>query len=103
MPIVHSQLVAVVPIFTNIGAAVLPMALAAIGSAVAIIFRPRELLRLCRENPTTVLKSVAVLVGITLCAFVGYHFIAGAGTPHAVAAQPHFDWAKIAENIISQE
>ena len=99
----HFQLFAIVPIFTNLGAAVLPMILATIGSAVAIVFRPRELMRLCRENPGTVLKSIAVLGVFALCAFFGYQFLAGAGTQRVVAAPPHFDWAKIAENIIAQE
>ena len=71
--------------------------------ALAIVFRPRELLRLCRENPAAVVKSIAVLAGFALCGFVGYHFIAGKGTQRAIAAQPRFDWAKIAENIIAQE
>jgi outer membrane protein assembly factor BamB len=97
------QIFAVVPIFTNLGATILPMVLAAIGSALAIIFRPRELLRLCRENPAAVSKSIAVLAVFALCAFLGYHFLAGDGTKRAVAAHPHFDWATIAENLIAQE
>ena len=90
--VANSPLFAVVPIFTNLGAAVLPMVLAAIGSVVAIAFRPKELLRLCRENPATVLKSIAVFAVLVVGAFLSYHFFTSAGSQRA--AQPHFDWAK---------
>jgi len=45
-----SQL-AVVPIVVNAGAAMLPAILACIGSFVAILFKPRELIRVCRTRP----------------------------------------------------
>lgn len=104
MQLVENTLItAVVPIFTNLGAAVLPIVLAAVGSALAVLFRPRELLRLCRENPVAFVNWVAVLAGFALCAFLGFNFISGTGKQRAIAAQPHFDWARIAENIIAQE
>ena len=42
---------AVVPIFVNAGAAILPAVLAGIVSLAAILFKPREWLRICRTLP----------------------------------------------------
>jgi outer membrane protein assembly factor BamB len=100
----HGYITAVVPIITNVGAAVLPTLLAALGTLVAIAFRPRELLRLCRESPAAVAKGVGVLAVLIVAGVIGYHFFASVGgTQRAVAAQPQYDWQKIAENIIAQE
>ena len=43
---------AVVPIVVNAGAAILPGDLAAITTFMALLFKPRELLRVCREKPS---------------------------------------------------
>ena len=42
-------MLAVVPIFMGAGAAMMPTILAAIASVAAVMFKPRELLRLCRQ------------------------------------------------------
>jgi len=42
---------AVVPVFVNAGAALLPALLAGLASALALLFKPRELARACRKKP----------------------------------------------------
>lgn len=58
----------VVPVFFNAGAALLPVILAAVASAVSLLLRPRDLVRTCRARPgaaaATVLGIVAVCLGI---------------------------------------
>lgn len=39
---------AVVPVFVNTGAALLPAVLAGLASAAGLLFKPREMLRLCQ-------------------------------------------------------
>jgi len=52
---------AVVPVFVNTGAALLPALMAGLASFVTILFRPRQLVRVCREKP---LRPLGVLVGV---------------------------------------
>ena len=52
---------AVVPVFVNTGAALLAALMAALASFVTILFRPRELVRVCREKP---LRPLGVLAGM---------------------------------------
>ena len=56
------EILAVVPIFTSAGAALLPTILAAIASVAAIVLKPRELWRLGRRRPVAVAVSAAVIV-----------------------------------------
>ncbi len=42
---------AVVPVFVNAGAALLPALLAGLASALALLFKPKELIRVCRNRP----------------------------------------------------
>jgi hypothetical protein len=41
---------AVIPIVVNAGAALLPAILAAVTTFVALLFKPREMIRVCRLN-----------------------------------------------------
>ena len=44
------DVIGVVPIFMSAGAAALPTLLAAVTSVAAILLKPRELLRICRQK-----------------------------------------------------
>ena len=51
---------AVVPVFVNTGAALLPALIAGLTSFVAILFKPRQLVQACKDKP---LRPLAVLAG----------------------------------------
>ena len=58
-------IIAVVPIFTSAGVALLPTIVAAIASLAAIVLKPRELLRLVRRRPlATCMAAGAVALGL---------------------------------------
>ena len=57
---------AVVPVFVNTGAALLPAIAAMLASFVAILLRPRQLVRICREKPYWPLGILAGAVGVWL-------------------------------------
>jgi outer membrane protein assembly factor BamB len=95
---------AVVPIFVNVGAAILPTILTAVGSVIVLLFRPRDLICLVRRRPVAAAASVGVIAVLTLT--IGYLTHAGrarntrsAGTPQSL----HYDWAKVAEDLIAQQ
>ncbi len=54
------SLFAVVPVFVNAGAALLPAILAAIASVLGLLFKPRDLLRLCVRKPWVPILVIAV-------------------------------------------
>jgi|GEM_PF-590547 len=56
--------VAVVPIVVNAGAALLPAAMAVVASFVAILFKPKELIRVCTAKPWIPLLVLVVVGGI---------------------------------------
>lgn len=61
---------AVIPIVVNAGAALLPAILAAVTTFVALLFKPKELLRACREKPVVAAMVLIVVAGIgALAAF----------------------------------
>jgi outer membrane protein assembly factor BamB len=97
--------VAVVPIFMSAGAAALPTIGAVVASLVAIVFKPREVLHLCRRRPV-VAGAWAASIAVVLLAVTWWL------TPGAQARatgrlgptpQVRHDWAKIAEDLIAQE
>ena len=53
---------AVVPIFVNVGAALLPAIGALIVSTVALLLKPRELFRLCRQKPVIIVVILGIIV-----------------------------------------
>lgn len=63
LPALDSQL-AVVPIVVNAGAALLPAILAGVASFVAILFKPKELCRVCRAKPWIPLGVLLVCTGL---------------------------------------
>ncbi len=97
------ETIAVVPIFVNAGAAVLPTIGAAAASVVMVMFKPRELIHLLGRRPVALSVAAAVVaigLGITTWYLastsmaqqrrVGWH-----GLP--------YDWAKVAQEIIAQQ
>jgi outer membrane protein assembly factor BamB len=94
-----SQL-AVVPIVVNAGAALLPAILAFITSCVAILFKPKELIRVCRAKPW-----IPVLMLVIVGGTVGLIWLwpspvqPGSGSRRRAGAEQGvvtIDWTKIA-------
>jgi len=52
---------AVVPVFVNTGAALLPALIAGLTGFVTILFKPRQLIRVCREKP---LRPLGFVIGV---------------------------------------
>ncbi|MDF7826628.1 PQQ-binding-like beta-propeller repeat protein [Pontiellaceae bacterium B12227] len=67
--------IAVVPIFVNAGAALLPAMAAGIATFFALLFKPKALLKACKEKP--LVPVAVVLVGLGIWAAV--HFWPGHG------------------------
>ena len=55
---------AVVPIVVNAGAALLPAILAGVTTFVALLFKPKELARTCKEKPLIPVMIVVLGLGI---------------------------------------
>lgn len=81
---------AVVPIVVNAGAAVLPMILGGLASALALLLRPRELLAACRRYP---LRMAGVLATLVLLGSAGYLW--ARRSPRLVPSPPDF-WDQVA-------
>ncbi len=98
------NMIAVVPIFTSAGVALLPTIVAALASMAAIVLKPRELLRLARRRPVV----VSMAVGAVALVLAATWALASGTSPRSTAlADPRatvgFDWARVAEEIIAQE
>ena len=94
--------IAVVPIFVNAGAAILPAVIAALASAAGLLLKPRELARACRRQPRVAAGTLAgllivVAVGAALFAASGP---AGGGRGRGAPTKPAVDWAKLAVEIL---
>jgi len=102
---------AVVPIFVNAGAALLPAIIAGLTSAVALLFKPREMLSLFKRKPL-----VPVIIVLVCGAFYFiWGLLAGGHPANAASARSNTpttqatsvgsqtDWAKVALEIIRQE
>ena len=98
-----SSALAVVPIFVNAGAAVLPAVVAAAGSVLGVLLRPRQLLDFCRRRPLVVVGILAGLAG----AAAGGTLLAGALTqtenPRTGDVSGQVDWGAVAMEIIRCE
>ena len=72
LAIIHNTLpTAVVPIFVNAGTALLPAIVAPIASALALLFKPRELFALAKRRPLVIPAVVGGVIGLTfLCIWV---------------------------------
>jgi len=98
---------AVVPVFVNAGAALLPALLAGLVSALALLFKPKELLRVCRRKPQV---PLGVIAGAALLFFL----IRWLAAPEASAGKSRretrsepgrsgTDWSQVAIEILRQE
>jgi len=98
---------AVVPVFVNAGAAVLPALLAGLASAFAMLLQPRELLRVVRARPGVTLVVLASLTGLGFLFWrtaIASDAPAATRTRRAASASPaNTDWAQVALEIIRQE
>lgn len=90
---------AVVPVFVNAGAALLPAIIAAIASVASLLFRPKMLWRACRAKPGIAAVTVFAIVAMS-GAIAWWMQPPVTGAPRrkamAVSTQPfgqHVDWA----------
>lgn len=94
--------VAVVPIFVNAGASVLPMVIGPVLSGVALLFKPRELIRVFRRRP--IVPVIILVVGAGL--WFGGEWLIGVmesgATAQANADPPAVDWREVGQRIVSQ-
>ncbi|MCX6873525.1 MAG: PQQ-binding-like beta-propeller repeat protein [Verrucomicrobia bacterium] len=98
---------AVVPVFVNAGAALLPALFAGLASALALLFKPAELVRMCRKKPQVPLILVAG--GVLIFFIIRWLAAPGAavGTAGrgagAEAGRSGTDWSTVAIEILRQE
>jgi hypothetical protein len=117
------ETIAVIPIFVNAGVAALPTIMAAAVSVVMVVFRPRELIRLLGRRHVALGVSAAVValgLGITIWGLTSVvraphasgsqtrNYAFGVPSPlqarqGRMAATVHFDWAKVAQELIAQQ
>jgi len=90
---------AVVPIFVNAGAAVLPAIIGGAVSAVALLLRPRELIAALRRRPwVTAVLAVAIALG-----WLGARWLTATDQPprqKALPQPPPTDWAEVGRQIV---
>lgn len=103
--IYNPQHLAVVPIFVNAGSALLPAIAAPILSMLALLLKPRELVRVCKAKPVV---PVAILLA-GAGAWFGLMWLFGHGQTAAARERPEragrvrTDWAKVAQNLIDSD
>lgn len=97
------EIIAVIPIFVNAGAAILPTIAATAISIAAVAFKPRELVCLFRRRPAACgITAGAVVVGLSIV--IGYLTLGQPGRDAAHSsprATAHHDWAKVAQDLIA--
>jgi len=100
----------VVPVIVNTGAALLPALLAGLTSFVALLIKPRDLLRLCRTKPhVPLLVVIAAIVLYVLVSRLLRSAAAGQAAPVSQnekknsEQQTRTDWANVALELIRQE
>jgi outer membrane protein assembly factor BamB len=99
------NVIAIVPIFVNMGAAVLPSVIAALYSIALAVRNPGALARLFRHRPLMLGVPIAV---IALGLGIAVWSKSSSEPKHAVqqgaaGAVIHYDWAKVAETLIAQQ
>lgn len=104
-----SSHLAVVPIFVNAGAAVLPTLIAGLGTFVAVLLKPKELLTLFRRKPWLPVSVIAALVAL---GFGVTHLLSTPASaassrsdrpPTAAASAATIDWTKLALKLLDDE
>src|SRR5687768_1689295 len=88
---------AVVPIFVNAGAAILPAIIAALASLIALILSPRAMLSLCRRRPW-----VPVLLAALITAALYLPRLLPAAPPPPPQTK-QIDWPAIARELLAQQ
>ncbi len=86
---------AVVPIFVNAGAALLPAIVAGLTSLLAALASPRALWTLCRRRPGSVLATLAAIALL----IASIRWATAAKTPDPAKT----DWAAVAREILRQQ
>src|SRR5687768_4341964 len=88
--------VAVVPIFVNAGTAILPAIIAPVATALALLLKPRQLVRACRKRPAAVGLVLVAVVGVwILVASVRSAPARGRRVANSASAAS-IDWTRIA-------
>jgi len=98
------DILAVVPIFVNAGAAILPTLVAAITSVLVVLFKPRELLGLIRRRPLLCglcAGVVAVAVAAAILGLRGQRPVRE-GQIQTAGAAARYDWTQVALDLIAQ-
>jgi outer membrane protein assembly factor BamB len=103
-----STTIAVVPIFVNAGAALVPTLVAGLTSFIAVLLKPKELLTLFRRKPWLPVSIIATLIA---AGFGISHLLAaptaaratGLPTSTGRASAPQEDWTKIALKLLEDE
>jgi len=90
---------AVVPIFVNVGAAIFPAVIAAVGSVIGVLFRPAELLRFCRRRPGLALSVLAGVGGVVAALVLVTGQVSDSPRTRA-EANGRIDWTEVAMRII---
>jgi outer membrane protein assembly factor BamB len=109
MPTDLAAPLAVVPIFVNAGAALVPTLVAGLTSILAILLKPKELLALFRRKPWLPVAAILVLVGLGfgLSHLLSTPVQAGVNrAERAAAATPAIareDWTKLALKLLQEE
>ena len=102
------SLFGVVPVVVNMGAALLPAILAGLASVLGLLFKPRELFRLCLRKPWVPILVIGLAVG----GYFGVPWLFGladestqATTTADVSPRPDTgsDWSAVALELIRQE
>ena len=95
---------AVVPVFVNAGAALLPALMAGLAGFVTILFRPRQLVRVCREKPLRPLGVLAAVIAIWLVlAWMPTGVSDEADSPAAAAMMTPEDWVRLARELAATD
>ena len=112
------ETIAVIPIFVNAGAAALPTIVAAAASVVMVMFKPRELIHLLGRRPVALaVSAAAIVIGLGIAIWCLTWASMAHAVPHGGVAATvrvpkrglsrlgalHYDWAKVAQELIAQQ
>ena len=100
-----SQPVGVVPVFVNVGVAIVPAIIAGLSSAVAVLLNPKELIRVFKEKPYIPVIIVVCGIGLYLAAT---YAMGGADKQHDAAGAVDQvknppSWVTAAEKVYEEQ
>lgn len=100
-----TSILGVVPVFVNAGAALLPAILAGVATVLSVLFKPRELFRLCVRKPW--MPILVIILAIGSCLVVPRLIDRMTASTPAVRArattQTDEDWTAVALELIRQD